>query len=313
MSKIQPQPAEADPPKQEPCSCSHLLPERIESDGADEAALDKFVPVAPVLARDLRAALVSYFPRSTPFSLLLLHIAQYEYIPLSLTSPLVHQRLRCHASAGLLDQVMQIVRRALRTSDQVLLDVRGTGAALLFPQVEQSGMMRIAERVSYNIHLLQAETIIPPLQYETEITLGAGSYPEPAGTLDELCFCASAAREYITFRPAVVAQCEQSRAHASSSARSHRPKGTHRSSASGIPFMQLPTRLPTRLKQLVPHALAVDLHCAPVGRDHNRLTIAMANPADTRALHRLREATGMAIFPVACELDALDLLLASGW
>ena len=70
---------------------------------------------------------------------------------------------------------------------------------------------------------------------------------------------------------------------------------------------------PTRLKLLIPYALAMELRCAPVGRDHNRLTVAMANPTDMRAIYHLREATGMTIFPVSCEASALETLLASGW
>ena len=83
--------------------------------------------------------------------------------------------------------------------------------------------------------------------------------------------------------------------------------------ASGIPFMQLPTRLPQRLKQLIPYQLALEIRCAPVGRDHNRLTVAMDHPSDVHATQRLHEITGMTIFPVSCEANALDTLLKNGW
>jgi hypothetical protein len=39
----------------------------------------------------------------------------------------------------------------------------------------------------------------------------------------------------------------------------------------------------------------------------------MADPRDSEAVCRLAEATGMVVFPVSCEVDLLDLLLARGW
>ncbi|HJT56759.1 MAG TPA: hypothetical protein VJ761_09705, partial [Ktedonobacteraceae bacterium] len=83
--------------------------------------------------------------------------------------------------------------------------------------------------------------------------------------------------------------------------------------ANGTPFMQLPSRLPQRLKQLIPYELALEIRCAPVGRDHNRLTVAMAHPSNIHAIQRLREVTGMTIFPVSCEAGALETLLTNGW
>jgi hypothetical protein len=77
--------------------------------------------------------------------------------------------------------------------------------------------------------------------------------------------------------------------------------------------MQLPAQLPARLKQLIPYSLALEIRCAPVGRDHNRLTVAMADPTNTESIRQLCEATGLSIFPVSCDVPALDTLLANGW
>lgn len=82
---------------------------------------------------------------------------------------------------------------------------------------------------------------------------------------------------------------------------------------SSIPFLHLPTKLSPRLKHLIPYSLACQLRCAPVGRDHHTLTVAMADPSDDNALQRLQESTGMTIFPVSCEDEALDVLLAERW
>ncbi len=302
--------AESHASKHEPCSCPPLFPA-----GSDASAReDQSVPIAPSLGALLRTALARHFPRSTPLSLLLLHITQFEHLPMPPTSPIVHKRLRYHAPMSLLEQIVQTVRRTLRADDLILTDEQGSGAALLFPEVDREGISRIAGRVSASIHLLQAETVTPPLRYETEIALGFGSYPQPAGSPDALLACAGRVREHIIFRPAILSQAEQP-APSERAARTEHP-GTAspaNAQAGGIPFMQIPSRLPTRLKQLIPHSLALDLRCAPVGRDHNRLTVAMANPTDVRAISYLRETTGLTIFPVACEPSALETLLASGW
>jgi type II secretory ATPase GspE/PulE/Tfp pilus assembly ATPase PilB-like protein len=83
--------------------------------------------------------------------------------------------------------------------------------------------------------------------------------------------------------------------------------------ADNIPFMQLPARFPQSLKRLIPYQLARELRCVPVGRDHNRITVAMANPTDTHAINLLQNTISMAIFPVACEASALDAVLSKEW
>jgi type IV pilus assembly protein PilB len=81
----------------------------------------------------------------------------------------------------------------------------------------------------------------------------------------------------------------------------------------GVPFMDLPHILPTRLTHLIPLKLAMELRCAPVGRDQHCLTVAMLDPTNVVALQRLKLATGMTIFPVACDASALNVLLLHGW
>jgi hypothetical protein len=319
MSKIQP-PAPAEYLSQtcELCSCVPAGFSKLADLSTGEAPENTIVPLAPELDRRLQQALEQYFPRSTSFSLLLLHITQFAQTPLPPAGPVVPQRLSCHAPASFLEQVLHPVRRTLRAQDHLLVDERGSGMVFLFPQVERVGIERILERVAHSISLLQAETVVPPLRQQTEITLGVGSYPEAAMSLRDLLIQASAVRERIVFRPAVLPEfppARESNPRAQGAARRSQAQEEHQSAtrAQGIPFMQIPSRLPTRLKQLVPYALALELRCAPVGRDHNRLTVAMANPTDARAIYHLREATGMAIFPVSCERSALETLLASNW
>ncbi len=75
----------------------------------------------------------------------------------------------------------------------------------------------------------------------------------------------------------------------------------------GIPYLSLlPHQVPPRLQQVVDARLAHELHCYPVGRARNTLTVAMRDPQDHHALERLQQATGLRIFPVLAHPEALE-------
>ncbi len=278
--------------------------------------LEQVTPATQEMNSHLRALLYDLFPRSTPLSVLLLHISQLEPIHIASKSAISHKRHRYHAPASFLDQVLTNMRRTIRISDHILVHA-GTGIAIILPDVDQEGAHCILERVYHSINLLQPETVTPPLRRQTDIWMGIGSYPTPGTSLEGLLYYTGFIAQRLTLRPAVTShlwtiwpgklpvetQYEDHDGHSSlTTAR-----------RSGIPFMQLPTRLSPRLKQLIPYSLALELRCAPVGRNHNLLTVAMAHPTDAQAIERLREATCMTIFVVSCEATALDALLANGW
>jgi hypothetical protein len=78
----------------------------------------------------------------------------------------------------------------------------------------------------------------------------------------------------------------------------------------GIPYLTLlPSTFPQRLQHLVNPTLARELQCFPLGRQRNRLTVAMLNPADHSALERLKRETGLHIFPVLAPPQALQVAL----
>ena len=67
----------------------------------------------------------------------------------------------------------------------------------------------------------------------------------------------------------------------------------------GIPYLSLlPRKLPLQVLHLVDPKLAQELHCYPLGRNKDVLTVAIANPQDRSALVRLEQITGLHIFPV---------------
>ena len=78
----------------------------------------------------------------------------------------------------------------------------------------------------------------------------------------------------------------------------------------GIPYLTLlPRNLPQSLQHLVNPKLAHELHCYPLGRERNMLTVAMLNPVDHSALDRLKQETGLHIFPVLTHPQALKVAL----
>jgi GGDEF domain-containing protein len=307
-------------PVTEQCHCPAISLLHAEG-GAASAAFNEnapAVPVTPELGAYLCNALSEGFLRTLPVSVLLLHVSQLEHAHVLPRSAILHKRYRYHAPAEFLEQVLATVRRTIRQSDQVIMH-GGTGAAIIFPDVDQEGAFSILERAYYGINLLQSETFVPPLTQETDIFIGMGSYPKPASTLEDLLYRTGIVAHRLTLRPAVSAHFGNGRASkeaAASSVMEMKDTGDAPSQAtqsSGVPYMQLPTRLPARLKHLIPYQLARELRCAPVGRDHHRLTVAMAYPNDLRALGLLEAATSMTIFPVSCETGALDTLLATEW
>jgi hypothetical protein len=307
-----------DAPVEESCTCLPLS-SLYQASQEESREHEENIPATQDLNSHLRSLLASFFPRSAPLSVLHLHISQLE--PIHSVTQSVYQRSRYHAPDDFLEQVLVNARRVIRRDDQMLVHA-GTGAVIIFPDVDQDAIQAIEERVYQSISLLRAETVIPPLRRVTEILIGIGSYPKPAMTLEQMLYHASLTVRTLTLRPAISRQPRSmSAAHLllqmpfDEDQQPIKGKPQERSSTknTSIPFLQLPSQLPRRLKQLVPYQLALKIRCAPVGRDHDRLTIAMADPTDSKALSQLEEVTGLSIFAVSCDPEALDALLTHKW
>lgn len=309
-----------DGPAGERCDCPPLSSLHRAPGAALESGAE-VVPVTPAtqeLNRHVRLRLAALFPRSTPLSLLLIHISQLEHVHITPKTMALHKRHRYHAPASFLEQVLTNARRVIRRADQVIVH-EGAGAAIILPGVDQEGAFSVVERVFHSINLLQPETVIPSLKRETDITIGIGSYPQPGKSLEELLYHAGCVAHNLTLRPAVTTQLRGSKIpfmteiSAGQALDDDGSNPLNNQGNSGTPYMQLPARLPQSLKRLVPYAIARELRCVPVGRDHNRLTVAMAYPSDTQALTRLQSVTSMIIFPVTCDISTLDAVLAKEW
>ena len=308
-------------PASDLCACVPLseLHQKVWEDRAENTGqLTEVVPATLEMKRSLRSQLEHYFPRSTPLSILLLHISQLEHMHIAPKSEILQKRLRHHVPASLLEQILINVRRTIRSSDRILVH-KGASIAIILPDVDQEGSQKLLERVYHSINLLQPETVIPPLKRETNIALAIGSYPEPGVSLEELLYQTGFIASRIMLRPAVITQLHGTRPIGVAEVNLYDCNQDEENDSlvaalnSGIPFMQLPARISSRLKHLIPYTLACELRCAPVGRDHNRLTVAMAFPTDIQAIDRLHSTTSMTIYPVACEAKALDDLLEHCW
>ena len=176
------------------------LPHEASSDREGTEDHLQMIPVTGELNTCLRAELRNFFPRSTPLSVFLLHIAQLEHIHIAPKSAVLNRRHRFHAPGSFLEQILLNVRRCIRYSDQLLIH-DGTGAAIILPEVDAEGASTILERVYHSVNLLQPETFVPQLKRETDILMGAGSYPKPGTSLEELLYHTGLIARRLRLRP----------------------------------------------------------------------------------------------------------------
>jgi hypothetical protein len=81
-----------------------------------------------------------------------------------------------------------------------------------------------------------------------------------------------------------------------------------RARALGVPYIAPPHHIPGSVRNLLPAEVMRQLQCLPIGRDRSGLTVALADPTDRGALERLKQLTGLTIFPVMTDPDALESL-----
>jgi GGDEF domain-containing protein len=290
----------------EQCACHSLSPlHKLKAES------EEIVPISAILHTRLSNTLQTLFQRSTSLSVFLLHISQWDHIHSSQQLPLP-QRQHYHASPDLLEQVIVNVRRAMRADDQIFHQEQA-GVAIVFPDVDQQGAYIILERIYHSVCLLQAETLLPPLTLNTTILMGMSSYPEPASSLEQLLYFTSLSARCFTLRPAITTQRWSTSASPIQETASGDEHSQHIKGQTGFPFMNLPSTIPPRLQHLIPHTLATELRCVPVGRNHHCLTVAMTEPTNREHIQRLHSVTGLTIFPVSCDLEELSTLLTKSW
>src|SRR5207249_1552568 len=116
--------AHPDQPALERCTClalSSLQPTTSSRSLHDEpgddldAEIEKVTAATQELNARIRQQLSACFPRSTPLSLLLLHVSQREHASITPQSAILRKRQRYHAPVSFLEQVLMNVRRVIRS------------------------------------------------------------------------------------------------------------------------------------------------------------------------------------------------------
>ncbi len=180
----------------------------------------------------------------------------------------------------------------------LLLSANAAGATIV--------QTRLWDALLWRIHNIHDHEILQP----RFMTIGHSAYPLPCNEFDE---CIEAAQETL--------QCFDAHPEKTTRKMAHRQKKLAQPQTGeeeipelakklGIPYlMLLPRRLPEQVQQLVNPKLAQELHCYPLGRERGTLTVAMSDPQDHIALDRLRQETGLHIFPVLAHPRELQSVL----
>lgn len=208
--------------------------------------------------------------------------------------------LEKHAHASSI-HLLQYLRAKVRKTDHVFLQHHSMYFVLPGANVQGAQIVeeRLWEALLWRAHDMDEPHMLHPLS----MTIGHSAFPEPQASLDALLTAADKVSK---------CQREQSererRLRAIVTGEQETPEELPQLAKKlGIPYLSLlPRQVPPRLQQIVDARLAHELHCYPVGRERNTLTVAMRDPQDRHALERLQQATGLRIFPVLAHPEALE-------
>ncbi len=199
------------------------------------------------------------------------------------------------------------LRTLVRKTDSVLL--LGHNMYFLLPGANRQGgeivQSRLWEALLWRIHNLSGRDILRPQQ----MTIGHSTYPIPDKTIHDFIVAADEASFSFDTQPEKVTR-KQAAARGKQVEDELVEELPVLARKLGIPYLTLlPRKLPQGLQQLVNPKLAQELRCFPLGRERNMLTVAMLNPEDHSALDRLKQETGLHIYPVLTHPQALQVAL----
>ena len=200
------------------------------------------------------------------------------------------------------------LRALVRKTDSVLQSGHNL-YFLLHGANKQGGQIvqdRLWEALLWQVHNLSESDMMRP----QSIAIGHSSYPMRNKTLRDFITASDEATFSFDTQPEK-APCEHAEVpqdqHTNDEIDQELPALARKL---GIPYLALlPGKLPQSLQHLVNAKLAHELRCYPLGRERNMLTVAMLNPVDHSALDRLKQETGLHIFPVLTHPQALQVAL----
>jgi len=202
----------------------------------------------------------------------------------------------------------QDLRPLVRKTDQVLL--LGHSLYFLLPGATLQGghivQSRLWEALLWRVHQLSERALVRP----QTMSIGHSSYPLPHTSLAALLAAADQVQFCFEVHPEKAPHNHTPAAHDQQGAEQGDQELPVLARKLGIPYLTLlPSTFPQRLQRLVNPKLAQELQCYPLGRERNKLTVAMLNPDDHSALARLERETGLDIFPVLAHPHALQVAL----
>ncbi len=211
------------------------------------------------------------------------------------------------SSAYLLNNLRPLVRK----TDNVFL-LNTSMVFVLRAATQEGGAIvqdRLWEALHWRIHNMAERDVLRP----RSMTTGYSGYLESGACIEACIEAAEAVSLYYHWQPE-----KPSRKPARQSQPQQLQTVTEETGAElpalarklGIPYLiLLPRKMPAGVQRLVNPKLAQELHCFPVGRERNMLTVAMLNPQDRTVLDRLHQETGLLIYPVLTHPEALQRAL----
>lgn len=207
--------------------------------------------------------------------------------------------------------LLSILRPMVRHTDSVFLQ-ENTLYFVLRSANQQGGSIvetRLWEALLWRVHNMTEQEFLRP----ASMTIGHSGYQESNASVEESIEAANVISLRYTWqgekpsrKASRLLQVVHSTTHTTQAAEDDNelPELARKL---GIPYMSLlPQKLPAGVQRLVNPSLAQELRCFPIGRERNTLTVAMQNPQDSEALHRLHEETGLLIFPVLAHPETLQ-------
>ena len=242
--------------------------------------------------------------------------------PAALVTIMLHFEYEGKGPANRLAQIeqstlyfLQNLRPLVRKTDAVFL-LNHTLYFLLFGANAQGGRIvkeRLWDALLWRIHNSSEREILRP----SSIAWGLSAYPRPITNSEELVEAASSEQlhfdlhtEKATRKAALRSRSGQDQKQEQAKEEPVTEELPALARKLGVPYLSLlPRKPPQRVQQLVNAQLAQELHCYPIGRERNMLTVAMLDPRDRSVLDRLQQETGLCIFPVLTNPSELQTAL----
>ena len=207
--------------------------------------------------------------------------------------------------------LLQSLRSLVRKTDIVLL-LNSTIHFLLFDANIQGGKLvqeRLWDALLWRIH----NSIDGEITRPVSIAISHSAFPHPCASIEELIEVTDNEQLRFDLHTEKPTRKTTTRSHTAQSQKQGELMNEELPMLArklGIPYLSLlPRKPPQRVQQLVNRNLAQALRCYPIGRERNTLTVAMVDPQDRSALDRLRQETGLWIFPVLTNPSKLQTAL----